>query len=165
MKKTIGLMTVLLFAAFAVQAATTISARTLSVQEQAKTGANIAFDVKYSDFSTTATNTAETLTFDVAAGQGFYVVYAKVKTEFVGAAGTDSLTLIVGDGDDADQFLTSMEMATESTEVSGKFGTTRADGIFYEAADTIDFKFTPNAENATSGFTAGEVVIYAVLVD
>lgn len=154
-----------LAAAIGAQAATTINARTLSLQEQAKTGANIAFDVKYSDFTTTATNTAETLTFDIAAGKGFHVVYAKVKTEFVGPNGTDSLTLKVGDGDDDDQFLTSMEMATESTEVSGKFGTSRADGVFYEAADTIDFKFTPNKENATSGFTAGEVVIYGILIE
>jgi len=146
------------------------SKRLASAESLANGGANYVMIAKHSDFATTATNTAEVLTFPVKAGQGFYVLWAKVKEEFANSAAaatnwTDSLTLIVGDGDDADQLLVSMQMATESTEVVGKFGTTRADGVFYEAADTIDFTFTPNTNNATSSYTSGEVWVYCKLVE
>lgn len=163
MKKFVCAGLMVLALADGVFAETTVTARTLSIQEMAATGATVAFDVKYSDFSTSTTGTAEVLTFDIAAGQGFRVVYAKTITEFVGAAGTDSLTLTVGNTD-VDQYLTSMQLATESTEVSGKFGMVVSDGEFYEAADTIDFTFTPNAENATADFTAGHVRVYAVWI-
>ena len=165
MKKIIGMLAVLAIVMGSAQAATTATVRRLGVYESAAhLGANFVVVVKYSDFSTAATNTAETLTWDIAAGQGFTLLYAKTVTEFVGVTGTDSLTVTVGNTD-VDQYLTSMELATESTEVSGKFGTTMADGEFYESADTIDFTFTPNAENATGGFTAGEVWFYCFFVE
>lgn len=163
MKKFVCAGLLIALVAFTAQAATTVTARTLGIQEMAATGATVAFDIKYSDFTTTASNTAEVLTFDIAAGQGFRVVYAKTIEEFVGVAGTDSLTLTVGNTD-VDQYLTSMQLATESTEVSGKFGTIMTDGEFYEVADTIDFTFTPNAENATADFTAGHVRVYGVWI-
>ncbi len=166
MKKFIGMLAVLAIALGAAQAATTVDAKRLGINEMAgHLGANYMIEVAYSDFSTTATNTAEVLTLDVAAGQGFTLLYADVIEEFVGVAGTDSLTVIVGDGADADQFLVSLELATESTELVGKFGTGLADGVFYESADTIDFTFTPNAENATDGFTAGVVRFYVYVAE
>jgi len=165
MKKLIGMLAVLALAGAAI-AATTVDVKHLGVAEQAgHLGANLLVEIEYSDFTTTATNTAEVLTLDIAAGQGFCVLYAKTDVEFVGALGTDSLTLTIGNTD-VDQYLTSMQLATESTEVSGKFGLDPGtDGEFYETADTIDFTFTPNAENATADFTAGKVSIYCKLIE
>jgi hypothetical protein len=143
-----------------------VTAYRLTTEEQASSGgANYLVIVRVTDFTTTATNVAETLTFPVAAGEGFYLLYAKVITEFVGNTnGTDSVTVTVGDTD-VDQYLTSMEMATQSSEVVGKMGTGLVDGLFYEAADTIDFTFTPNLENSTAGLTAGEVHFYVKLIE
>lgn len=166
MKKGIGILALLAMVLGVAQAATTVDMKLLGTLEQAAhLGANCMIEVEYSDFSTTATNTAEELTLDIEAGQGFTLLYAVVQTEFVGLLGTDSLTVIVGDDADDNQFLVSLEMATESTELVGKFGTTKADGVFYESADTIDFLFTPNAENATSGYTAGKVVFYCFIAN
>lgn len=165
MKKLIAMLAVLALAG-AAMAATTVDVKRLGVTESAgHLGANLLIEVEYSDFSTTATNTAETLTLDIAAGECFALVYAEVVTEFVGAAGTDSLTVIIGDGSDDNRFLASLEMATESTELSGKFPPSTTNGHYYEAADTVDFTFTPNAENSTSGFTAGKVRFWCFMAD
>lgn len=167
MKKFMIIALAMLAVAGFVSAATTVDVYRLGVNEMAShLGANLMVEIGYEDFATTATNTAETLTLDIAAGQGFALLYAQTIEEFVGVTGTDSLAVTVGNTD-VDQYLASMQLATESTEVSGKFGTgiDGANGEFYEAADTIDFIFTPNAENATSGFTAGRVRFYCILIE
>jgi hypothetical protein len=166
MKKLTG-MIVLLAMAGSAMAATTVDVYRLGVNEMAShLGANLMIEVGYEDFTESDTNTAEVLTLDIAAGEGFALLYADVIEEFVGALGTDSLTVTVGNTD-VDQYLASMELATESSEVSGKFGTgiDGANGEFYETADTIDFTFTPNAENATDDFTAGRVRFYCILIE
>ena len=168
MKKFIGMLAVLAITLGVASAATTADAKRLGINEMAgHLGANYLIEVEYSDFANVApaTNTAETLTLDIAAGQGFTLLYADLVTEFVGLNGTDSLTVEVGDGGDDDLFLVMMQMATESTEVSGKFGTTKAVGKFYEAADELEFKFIPNAENATGGFTAGKVRFWVYIAE
>ena len=102
---------------------------------------------------------------------------------------TGSLVWEVGAGTDPDLYLTSTELASEGTEVWLKYGRsvqaaattvitnvigtttnliTVATGLtddstgrkVYTADDTIDFKFTPNAQNAVSECSAGEVRIY-----
>jgi hypothetical protein len=166
MKKTIGLLVLAaLFVGVVATQAVPVTAKRLAVAEQvANGGANYVVIVTEADFTATAVDTPETLTFPITAGQGFYLHHARVITEFVGTNGTDSVTVTVGDTD-VDQYLTSMEMATESTEVVGKMGTAKVDGLFYEAADTIDFTFTTNAENSLTGLTAGEVHFYVKLIE
>ena len=92
-----------------------------TIAEQAATGASHKITVTYADLVTaTVTNEALTATIPILAKMGAEVVYADLKTAFAGAAftnGTDSLTVIVGDGGDDNRFLESMELAGLNTEI------------------------------------------------
>lgn len=159
MKKTIILAGVIALAsAFVAQAAE------VTVHPTSKYGATHEVTLDYSQFTTTATNTAEVLTWNVSADTAYELICFKLVTAFVGTDGTDSLGITVGDGGDADFFLTSTEFAGESTEVWAGFGraysSTTLGFKLYTSADTIDFTCTPNAENSTDGLTAGRVIFY-----
>jgi len=167
-KLIIGMLAVLALVVCTVDAATTVNPQRLGIEEMAShMGANFLVEISYADFTQTATNNTEEFTWDIAAGQGFTLLYAEVVQEFVGSTtnGTDNMAVIVGDDADTDQFLVSMKMATEETEVVGKFGTGTADGVFYEAADTIDFLFTPNLDRAPAAFSAGKVRFWCFVVE
>ena len=201
--------------------ASAASFRPLLEQERANLGATHEVTIEYSDLAAgTTTNTALTLTnvFDVAAKQGVQLVAMQLVTAFdTGNTNyTGSLAVEVGDGADADLYLTSTELASDGSEVWIKFGrsvqaatsaiSTNVTGItlqtvsladtngvtalvvtnvvaasaaqtrlsaltddstgrkVYTAADTIDFKFTPNAEEAVSANTSGEVRFYFKIV-
>ena len=169
----------------------------LPAETKADIGANYLAVIKYSDLAaSTSTNTALVLTnFAVAAKTQVEVVLAKLVTAFTtgNTNFTGSVALTVGDGTDADLFLTSTELASDGTEVWLKSGarevqtlalTTASvaatNGTFacvtnvslsavsgrkvYTAADTVDFTFTPNAEEALSANTNGEVWIYLKVI-
>ena len=124
MKKTMGLMIAAMLAWASVAGATAIDGRVLSLQERAAhAGATHCFTVDYSDLATTATNTAETLTFAVSAKQSVRFVSMKLDTAFdTGNTNyTGSLAVTVGDGTDADLYLTSTELASDGSEVFFKF--------------------------------------------
>ncbi len=166
-----------------------------------KYGGTHCVTVKYSDFTTATTNTAQTLTWTVAAGQAVELVAMELVTAFDSANTnyTGSCAVKVGDGTDDDLFLTSTELASDGSEVFWKFNpgysstvavtatttnlvylngstnvTTNAvvSGVtasyaagalgkkVYTAADTVDFVFTPNAEEALTANTSGEVRLY-----
>lgn len=159
MKKTIILASVVAMAmSFVAQAVE------VTVHPTTKYGATHEVTLDYSMFTTTTTNTAEVLTWNVSANTAYELMCFQLNDAFVGAAGTDSLAITVGDGTDADLFLTSTEFAGESTEVYAGFGRKYASTTLgfklYTAADTIDFTCTPNAENSTSAYTAGKVTFY-----
>lgn len=158
--------------------------RALDSAEQAKTGATRVYEVAYSDLTTTTTNTAQTLTVSVPAKAAVRFVMMELETAFdTGNTNyTGSLAVKVGDGTDDDLFLTSTELASDGTEVFKKFApvptvTATATGPqstnmtvtvtsvamgekVYTVADTLDFVFTPNAEEAVSANTAGKVRFY-----
>ncbi|MFA7333532.1 MAG: hypothetical protein WC130_04470 [Kiritimatiellia bacterium] len=218
------------------------SFRPLLEQEQAHLGATHVATITYADFTETNTNTAVTLTnvFAVAAKQGVQLMAMQLKTAFTtgNTNYTGSVLVEVGDGTDADLYLTSTELASDGTEVWIKFGrsvqaataavSTNVTGVaaqtasytnitgwtlqtqtmtdtngvtalcitglvattqvqvpatnvavtsaaqtrlsaltddstgrkVYTAVDTIDFVFTPNAEEALEALTAGEVLFY-----
>jgi hypothetical protein len=179
--KKFTMMVMVLMAAVFVQAA---QWRVLDSAEQAKTGANRMYEVSYSDLTTTTTNTAQTLTVAVPAKAAVQFMMMELETAFdTGNTNyTGSLAVTVGDGTDADLFLTSTELASDGTEVWKKFApvttvTATATGPqstnmtvtvasvamgqkVYTAADTLDFVFTPNAEEAVSANTSGKVRFY-----
>lgn len=144
-------------------------------------GATHEFVVDYSDFSETSTNTAETLTFTVATNDSVEFVTFILDTAFDTANTnyTGSLAVTVGDGTDADFFLTSTELASDGSEVYRKLpplGTvtvgatgavttlTRLGVKVYTTEDTIDHAFTPNEEEATSANTSGRArFIYKII--
>jgi hypothetical protein len=187
----------------------------LTEQERANLGATHVATFTYADFTETTTNTAQTFTnvFAVAAKEGVELVAMQLATAFdTGNTNyTGSVLVEVGDGADADLYLTSTELASDGTEVFLKFGrsvqaatsvistnvtgltlqTVTLDGTnatalvvtnvvatteaqtrlsaltddstgrkVYTADDKIEFVFTPNAEEALSANTSGEVKFY-----
>lgn len=115
--------------------------------------------VDWADFSTTTTNTPEANT--VSIGAGTYVELVKMdlvrafdtaNTNYTGA-----FAVTVGDADDVDKYLASTEIAADGTEVWCAPGLT---GAYYATATNVLFTFTPNAEEATSANSAGEVEFY-----
>jgi hypothetical protein len=177
--KKFTMMAMVLMAAVFVQAA---QWRVLDSAEQAKTGANRMYEVDHADLTTTATNTAQTLTVAVPAKAAVRFLMMELETAFdTGNTNyTGSLAVKVGDGTDDDLFLTSTELASDGSEVFRKFAplpaltavttigattntvvTAAALGEkVYTAADTLDFVFTPNAEEAVSANTSGKVRFY-----
>jgi len=170
----------------------------LTEQERANIGATHVATITYADFTETATNTAQTLTnvFTVAAKEGVQLVAMQLQTAFdTGNTNyTGSVLVEVGDGTDADLYLTSTELASDGTEVWLKHGrsvqaatsgvvtqvvagVTNAITVLtaltddstgrkvYTAADTVDFKFTPNSDEALSSNTVGEVRFYFKVIE
>jgi len=146
----------------------------LPAEAMAKYGATHEFVASFSDL-TAATNTAQTLTFAVEAKQAVALVGFVLDEAFDdgSALTTNSLALTIGDGTDADLYLTSTELASDGTEVFFKFapiGTvtitaTSATAVavsalgqkVYTADDTVDFVFTPDSLSAPADFTVGKL--------
>jgi len=193
-----AIQTVILVAALLVGSiAQAQTMKQLTEQEKADTSANWVYTLKYGDFNVASTNTAETNTVNILAKQGFRVVAMTLPTAFEtgsSALWTTSVGVVVGDGTDADLFLTSTELASDSTEVFLKYGRSgfqtlslntinlssgstnynavtnvtisQTEGTkVYTSDDTIDFIFTPSNEEMLSSNTAGEVRFYIEIWD
>jgi hypothetical protein len=232
-----------------------VDVRVLGNRAKAELGATHEVTITHADLTETTTNTAETLaSFAVVAKQGVKLVAMHLVTPFdtISTNYTTSTLLTVGDGTDADLYLTSTELNTDGTEVYLKFGrlpistytsgtfvtnvadatanaltnvtastgtfmtnvtlqtgsiggtnvvtnvviltTTAVTGVttsgqnyvtgttattttafssvsvtdthkLYTGSDTVDFTFTPNAEESLSQLSAGEVKIYLHVAD
>jgi len=136
--------------------------RAATQSEMDRTGANRVFEVDYTDLTTTTTNTAQTLTVAVPAKAAVQFMLMELDTAFDTANTnyTGSLAVIVGDGSNDDAYLTSTELASDGTEIWKKFGPTATREKVYTVADTLDFKFTPNTEEAVSANTSGHASFY-----
>jgi hypothetical protein len=132
----------------------------LPVETQALTGCNTEIVVDYTDLSDTA-GTSKTLTVAVANGQAVTAGPHILMTDFAGPS-ISSLVYTVGDGDDADHYLTSTEVEVSGTEVDYKLGT----GVskLYTIADTIDLAFTASGANLNT-LTAGKLKVYVNILD
>jgi len=133
----------------------------LTTSEKADKGATHVFTFEHSDLTESATNTAQALTFNVAAKMGVEVVAAELAEAFTDSATNafDSVAVKVGDGTDDDMFLTSTEVNSYGTEVWLKYGRALSNKV-YTATDTIDITVTPCATYALEDLDAGEMKIY-----
>ena len=134
----------------------------LPVETQALLGCNTEVVVDYTDLSDTA-GTGKTLTVAVDAGKLVTGGPHILNTTFTdGAATMSSLVYTVGDGDDADHYLTSTEVEETGTEITYKAGTgtTKA----YTGADTVDIAFTATGANLST-LTAGKLKVYLNIAD
>lgn len=102
-----------------------------SVEGALHGGATHMLEINYGDLTISSTNTAQVFTNALTAGTGFEVIGAVLDTAFDTASTslTSSLTLQIGTPADADQFLESMELAGDGTEVFAKFGRLDAGSI------------------------------------
>ena len=163
MKKLPLMLAIVLFGALFSQAA---NWQVLGAIEASQTGANRVYIVDYTDLTTSTTNTAQTLTVSLPANTAAVLTMAVLDTAFDTANTnyTGSLAVTVGDGSDADLFLASMELASDGTEVWKKYGQAASSLTLgkkvYTSADTLDFIFTPNTEEAVSANTSGAIKFY-----
>lgn len=162
-------------------AAAAPTVRPVTIQQSAKMGATHVVEIDYADFTETSTNTAESFgsSFPVVAKMGVECVGAQLITAFTtgNTNFTTSVAVTVGDGTDADLYLTSTELASDGTEVWWKYGrsvwnsgsatnvTLSYGQKVYTGTDNIDFTFTPNAEEALSACTAGKILLYFKIQD
>jgi hypothetical protein len=138
----------------------------LGIAEQAHWGATHLVVVTHEDFTTATTNTPQTnLIFNVEAKMGVGCVAMVLKTPFEDTADAahNQTSIVVGDGTDADEFLTATELNENGTEIYLKYGT--ADSVAYTATGGVYLTVTPNAEDAVSALNAGEVWIYLKVLD
>lgn len=120
--------------------------------------------------SSLADNATTTFTIPVKAGQVVDTVGVKLITAFDDSGSGDELDVSVGDGSDADGYITNADIHTDQTEITyvantGAYvvGGSGARGKLYTADDTIDIVFTPNVSTGTdyslSELTAGELEV------
>jgi hypothetical protein len=141
--------------------------------------------VKYTDFINNPSVTdGDTLTFPIAAIPQYSIVESvgfRLVTPFNDDAGGTSLTLQLGDTDDADGFVTAAtaQLHLDGTEVfvaanTGAYFTGTdsntdttvgvVNGKTYTTANTLEALFTPSGYKLDE-CTAGEVKIFARIVD
>ncbi len=98
---------------------------------------------------------------------------AKLVTAFDDSGSGDDLTITVGDGDDADGYLTAADIHVDATEISYVANTgallDNENGKVYTAADTIDILFSPDTDNdapySLNELTAGEIKLKFEICD
>lgn len=97
--------------------------RPLSVPEMARWGATHSLEFSYSDLTTAATNTAQTITIALPAKTAaeFRAIILDTAFDSGNTNYTGSVLCKVGDGSDDDLYLTSTELASDGTEVFVKY--------------------------------------------
>jgi hypothetical protein len=120
---------------------------------------------------TFADNDTATFTIPVKAGEVVERIGVKLETAFNDSGGGDELNVEVGDGSDANGYITTAAIHTDQTEISiistddatysGAYfndGTTdnTINGKLYTSDDTIDILLTPNVSTGTD-YNLGEL--------
>jgi hypothetical protein len=153
--------------------------RLLTVNESVAVGATHAVTLEHTDLTTTTTNTAQTFNVPVLAKQGVEVVAYVLREPFqdVATNGNNTLTLTVGDGTDADLFLTSTEMCVDGTEVFLKFPapmvnsgtasnvTLLASSKVYTADGNMVLTVTPHTNYGVAAMDKGKVEVFFRVTD
>lgn len=125
-----------------------------------RSGATHVYTVTHEDLTTTDTNTAQTLTWNVPANTGVELIGMVLNQAFDTNNGTNitgSLSVKVGDGNDDDRFLTSTELASDGTEVFVKFPPPNAGTVtltFQTLALTGTVQNVAVVTNGTASFSA-----------
>lgn len=127
----------------------------LSLETATETGANWAAYWSHEDLTETTANTAQVLTFPIAARMSAQVVQSiiDVPLEDESDNAFNTTTLIVGDGDNDDALLTSQELNVNGSEVPLKRGTGTV--TVYTESDTIDLTFGSMAAKSLSNLDKG----------
>jgi hypothetical protein len=153
--------------------------RLLTVNEAVAVGATHAVTLEHTDLTTATTNTAQVFNVPVLAKQGVEVVAYVLREPFqdVATNGNNTLTLTIGDGSDADLFLTSTEMCVDGTEVFTKFPapmvnsgtasnvTLLASSKVYTADGNMVLTVTPHTNYGVAAMDAGKVEVFFRVVD
>ena len=134
--------------------------------------------IDFNDFSvanagTLADRATKTFTYTIPAGSLVTKCSAKLITAFNDSGSGDDLTITVGDGDDADGYLTDAGINADATEISYVANTgallDNENGKVYTAADTIDILFSPDTDNdapySLNELTAGEIKLKFEICD
>lgn len=131
-----------------------------SKQLQATLGATEVWTITPADLTETTADTDQTLTVAVADGDLVAVVAAKLVTPFEDAsdADLDDTQVTVGDGGDADRFLTATQVNANGTEIDYKEGA--VSGYAYNAADTVDILVESMSGKSLSNIDTGELKLY-----
>lgn len=133
------------------------------------------FDVD--DFTNTNANPTVAVTSSVPAKTVLRLSGAVLKQAFDDGltTRTNSVALTIGDGSDADLFLTSTELAADGTEVwvnfapvgsvnigaTGEVTAVTANGVkYYASAGSVVYTFTCTDATYPSDFTAGKLEVY-----
>ena len=142
----------------------------LPIEAAAILGSTHEVVIDYTDLSDTA-GTGKTLTVTIPAGSWVRGGAHVLETDFTdGAATMSSLVYTVGDGGDADLYMTSTEVETTGTEIDYKAPTpgsgavARETGKVYASADTLDIAFTATGANLST-LTGGKLRYYFALVN
>jgi len=138
----------------------------LTTEAQAKLGMTHEVVITHEDLTTATDAASIEVTVTVPAGSLLLGGPHVLVTDFDSPSST-SLTYTVGDGDDADLYLSSTQIDTEGTEVDYKVATNTSipHGKVYTSADTLDFTFDSSAGHNLDTFTAGELLYYFKLTD
>jgi hypothetical protein len=134
--------------------------------------------ITFEDFSvanagTLADRATKTFTYVIPAGSLVTKCSAHLVTAFDDSGSGDDLTITVGDGDDADGYLTAADIHTDATEITYVANTgallDNENGKVYTAADTIDILFSPDTDNdapySLNELTAGEIKLKFEICD
>ena len=141
----------------------------LTTEERARFGCTHEIIVDYTDLVAFG-GSSGTVTVTVPAGSWVKGGPHVLENDFTdGGATISTITYTVGDGTDADLFMTSTEVESTATEVDYKVPTPGsgaaevAEGKVYTSADTLDLAFTANT--TMNGLTAGKLHYFFTLID
>lgn len=139
----------------------------LFTDEAAGWDANLMVRIDHTDLTETTTNTAQSITnlVPIAAGSSLQLVAMVLEQDFdTGNTNyTGSTLLEVGDGSDADFFLTSTELASDGTEVDLKLGRLAGGSVAlsFQTASVTNWTSVTNVytvvTNGTATFTASSL--------
>ena len=134
--------------------------------------------ITFEDFSvanagTLADRATKTFTYVIPAGSLVTKCSAHLVTAFNDSGSGDDLTITVGDGDDADGYLTAADIHVDATEITYVANTgallDNENGKVYATADTIDILFSPDTDNdapySLNELTAGEIKLKFEICD
>jgi hypothetical protein len=137
-----------------------------SSEERKASGFTDRFVVTHEDLTQATANTAQAVTLlALVAGMMIGKVATRVVTPFTDAsdAAFNATTLTIGDTGSANRFLSSQELNSNGTEVLAKAGTNTLNA--YNAGDTLLATFGSMTGKALADIDAGEVHIFAEVID
>lgn len=142
----------------------------IPLQEAAEIGFNWKIVLDSDDLTETTANTAQTIELiDVEVGSIVRDCAAYLKTPFEDASDTafNVTTVIIGDGDDDNRYLTSTELNENGTEIDAKIETHATNSLpyAYTSADTIDAVFGGMSGKSLSNVDTGELHVFLNVVN